>query len=474
MDCISFYLSNGQKSFALYNNGVPVEVFNVYINELARIAAKNTTVNTASDLKTFFVYLDALSDPTKVLRLVGYLDKTPLLTQVIQSFPFYLARGIENTKESLAYLAAAKTNRQPTSDSTNQRIIASVRRFLRESAALHLELQAASDMGLIDINLAPEAMFKEALFRQPISQSEKQHLFRKSLLAGVISNGPRYANSSLLKYRSGLSFAPPVGSGINKGLPPRDTLPLLNEAKTLRDRCLWALMLGTGLRSIEAFALLLRDINVEERTILCINPTKRPLEYGNTFERISGETLSSTAYKGRETEVTMFIEPFRTIFFETLSHYLREERAPLHCGHQFLFIALKKPYEGRPLVLSSHKTRQYPFTSALRRVYQMRGQSMPQNNFGLHSTRHFYGTYCLNYMPSKLQDGNIRYGLMLNTVQQMMGHSSPDSTRIYAIPDLELVRRQAEDALKEITSIILSDQDQQILTKHFGADFEVH
>ncbi|MCV5403345.1 tyrosine-type recombinase/integrase, partial [Escherichia coli] len=89
-----------------------------------------------------------------------------------------------------------------------------------------------------------------------------------------------------------------------KWLPPEDTLPLLNAAKTLRDRCLWSLMLGTGLRSIEAFALLLRDINVEEKKISCVNPITRPLEYGNTFERISGEALSSAAYKGRDTEET--------------------------------------------------------------------------------------------------------------------------------------------------------------------------
>jgi len=469
LDRIAFHLSTGQKSFAFYSDGKPIEALNCYVNDLARSAPKSTTVNVASDLKTFFVYLEALSDLSKISSLDSTYTGTSLLTQIIKQFPLYLARGTENNKDSLAYFAAATTKRRPTQNNTNERIISSVRGFLRASATQHIEMQAVADMGLININLAPEAMFKDALLSKAVSPYERKQLFKKSMFAGVICNGPRLAEGSLLKYKKVFHYAA-KGSGREKWLPPEDTLPLLNAAKTLRDRCLWSLMLGTGLRSIEAFALLLRDINVEEKKISCVNPITRPLEYGNTFERISGEALSSAAYKGRDTEETFFIEPFRTIFFETLPRYLREERAPLHCGHQLLFVVLKKPYEGRPLVLSDHNTRLYPFRAALERVYKVRGTPMPKN-FGLHSTRHFFGMYSLNYLPIQLENGNIKHGLNEHTVQRLMGHSSIESTLVYAVPDIEKVRTQTEDAMRLLTSNIVNSTDMKMLAESFGANF---
>ena len=114
MDWVSFTLPTGQKSFALYSDGVAVDSFNCYINDLASSAPKSTTVNTASDLKTFFMYLDALSDPDELLILTDNQYGTSLLTQIIHQFPLYLARGIESSDRSLAHLAATKTMRKPT------------------------------------------------------------------------------------------------------------------------------------------------------------------------------------------------------------------------------------------------------------------------------------------------------------------------------------------------------------------------
>ena len=469
MDWVSFTLPTGQKSFALYSDGVAVDSFNCYINDLASSAPKSTTVNTASDLKTFFIYLDALSDPNELSILTDNQYGTSLLTQIIHQFPLYLARGIESSDRSLAHLAATKTMRKPTSDSTNQRIISSLRGFLRSSAALQAEMLIASDNGLIDITLAPEVMFKESLFRQEMPIAQRKKLLKKSMIAGVVRGGPVFANGSLLKSRK-VSIVKPAGSNISKALPYNDIIPLLNEATTLRDRCAWALMLGTGIRGIEAYSLLLEDINFNDREIYCVNPATRPLAYGTHFEKVNGAAQEAAAYKGRTTVKTLFIEPFRTIFFETCAQYLRKERAPLFCDHQLFFVALKHPFEGKPLILSDHKTRLFPFTKALDRVYEKRNSNRPQN-LGLHACRHFYASYCLNYLPVQLANGNIQYGLNVYVVQQLMGHSSIESTLTYAIPDIEKVKIQAEGAMRQITKVGLGMLDEKILIESFGAAF---
>ncbi|MCV5275413.1 hypothetical protein OFC49_32275, partial [Escherichia coli] len=91
-------------------------------------------------------------------------------------------------------------------------------------------------------------------------------------------------------------------------------------------------------REIEAANVLIEDIDIRNRKVLCVNPKTRPLAYGNEYEAVIGQTARNMSYKGRITPETLFIEPFRTIFFNTLQDYLKYERAPLNVGHKFLFV----------------------------------------------------------------------------------------------------------------------------------------
>ncbi|QNF25557.1 hypothetical protein FT673_19830 [Aeromonas hydrophila] len=229
MDRIAFHLSTGQKSFAFYSDGKPIEALNCYVNDLARSAPKSTTVNVASDLKTFFVYLEALSDLSKISSLESTYTGTSLLTQIIKQFPLYWLAA--QKQQRLTGLLCCRYNKEASySNNTNERIISSVRGFLRASATQHIEMQAVADMGLININLAPEAMFKDALLSKAVSPYERKQLFKKSMFAGVICNGPRLAEGSLLKYKKVFHYAA-KGSGREKWLPPEDTLPCSMQLK---------------------------------------------------------------------------------------------------------------------------------------------------------------------------------------------------------------------------------------------------
>ncbi|ELJ9745482.1 tyrosine-type recombinase/integrase [Vibrio parahaemolyticus] len=476
MESISFSLATGQKSWAIYIDGEPVEAFNCYINALARTASPNTLKSKASDLKVFFAYLDALDDPDEIAKLnIGLKTGTPLLTEMIQQFPNYLSMGIYSSKETLSHLAAKNTKRKPTAHGTNQRIVSSVRSFLKDSAHLQAEMKSASELGLVDLSLAPEIMFDDSLFRKELPNSQRRALLKKSVIAGVVSNGPRLGATTILKARNTHYSAAPTGSSVKKALPHEDAIAILNETKTYRDRLFISLVMGTGLREIEAANVLIEDIDISNRKVLCVDPKTRPLAYGNEYEAVSGQTALNMAYKGRITPETFFIEPFRTIFFNTLQDYLQYERAPLNVGHKFLFVVLRKgthdgdSYAGKPLVLSADKTRQYPFKQCLKRVYANRRLPCP-SGLALHSLRHMYGVHCLNYLIVGFrQDGSPIMGLDKHVVQYLMGHSDITATEVYAIPEIELTQSKVDRALKLVQSGVLNSEQKLLLNSHFGA-----
>ncbi|KOO14440.1 hypothetical protein AKJ18_12880 [Vibrio xuii] len=474
MEKITFKLATGQKSYALYIDGVPVDAFNCYMNDIARTEPANTVKSKASDLSVFFAYLNVLDDPDEIAQLnVGVKTGTPLLTEMILQFPNYLSMGVHSSIDTLSYLAAKKTKRKPTAHGTNQRIISSVRGFLKESAQLQAEMRSASELGMIDLTLSPEVMFGEALFRKELPAAQRKALLKKSVIAGVVRNGPILGRTSILKARQSFYNPAPEGASVKKALPHEDALPVLNQTTSLRDRLFLSLIMGTGLREIEAANILLQDIDIMNRRVRCVHPRTRLLAYGNEYEEISGETALGIAYKGRTTPETFFIEPFRTIFFETLQQYLVKERQPLQVGHSFLFVVLKRgEYLGRPLTLSSDATRQYPFKQALKSVYRNKGMPLP-SRLALHSLRHMYGVHCLNYLViGYKKDGTPIQGLDKHVVQRLMAHTDISSTEVYAVPAIDLTQERVDKALYLVQSGIINSDQKLLLNSHFGAELK--
>lgn len=466
MQTIPFRLATGQKTYALFFDGEPLEAFNCYILDLAAKSASHNTVKcVASDLRVFFQYLFSFDD-ADALDKAGIRQLTgDFLTEAVHQFPLYLALGESAPEQSLAKYAAARTGRKPTSHTTNQRAISSLKGFLVASATKQVELQQVEGMGLIDVAVAPDILFGSVLQRSEIPENQRRKLLKKSMLAGVVRHGPLLANSSLLKARKYNAVDNQAeGSARDKALPHELVIPLLNAASTLRDRCLWALLLGTGLRPVEGLSLLLQDIDVERQQVFCVNPATRPLAYSSRhFERLEGELATDMAFKGRSTEKTLFIEPFKTYFFETLGRYLREERQPLGCDHSFLFVVLKAPFAGRPLVLSSQSTRAHPFKKALVAACKSLRMDVPKR-MALHSCRHFYGVHCLNYLITGVDVyGRPIRGLDKYMVQQLMGHMDVKSTEVYAKPAIERIVEQTQNAIKMLDNFAQSPVDNKLL-----------
>lgn len=451
MECISYRLSTGQKTYSLFVDGNEVHGFNCYINDVARTSSHNTTKCVAADLRIFFQYLLSFDDVEALASISLRLLTGDFLTEAVQQFPQYLALGIDAPESSLANFAAIRTGRKPTSHATNQRAISSLKGFLNASARLQAEFQQAEELELIDVAVAPDALFGKTLRRTEIPITQRRALLKKSMIAGVVRYGPLLANSALLKARKYSIGNRDFGSSRKKAIPHELVLPLLNAATTLRDRLLWLLLLGTGLRPVEGLSLLIQDIDIEKQDILCINPASRPHVYTcSEFEELQGQLANDMAFKGRTTEQTLFIEPFKTYFFETLGRYLREERQPIGCDHSFLFVVLKAPYSGRPLVMSSQATRIHSIKQALESVCSNLKIDTPKR-MALHACRHFYGVHCLNYLITHYDsnDKPVR-GLNKYVVQCLMGHQDISSTEVYARPCIDLVQAQIQQAMNQL------------------------
>lgn len=63
----------------------------------------------------------------------------------------------------------------------------------------------------------------------------------------------------------------------------------------------------------------------------------------------------------------------------------------------------------------------------------------------IHSLRHSYGVYMLNYLPTP-----TGIGMPIAILANIMGHSSIENTKIYARHDKEIVRTELEYANKII------------------------
>jgi integrase len=93
---------------------------------------------------------------------------------------------------------------------------------------------------------------------------------------------------------------------------------------------------------------------------------------------------------------------------------------------------------GRPYFLCADSTRSQAFAQAVARTVP----SDAADGLSVHSLRHMYGTYLLNYLPRS--DGT--YGLPIGLVKQLMGHASISSTSVYARHDLDLIEAELEYA----------------------------
>ena len=378
-------------------------------------------------------FLDFLFEASKSRSL---LAEEMDFEDVVYSYESYMLFGKDSENPLAKELAETLNKENKTSPiSLAQNIQVSIQWFIENS------LLALAKSGNVDPFFG---FFFERKATQR-SNAEKTKIKEKSWLAGTMRN----SLNSLAKTNRREPLFPGLtrrqrktGSNAFKisPFPIEHSVSLVRSKKPnkssfyYRDMAFYSLLAATGGRTHECLQLRFRDINTDGEGF-------NRIEFNSPFGRenpgLTASEHKKLAWKGRETEKTFMIEPFASIFWEHLKNYLRLEYNS-SVNHDFVF----QKRNGRPFFTSDRKNRDSTFKS-----YSKKAGTKLEKKYGLHSLRHMYGTYILNYMPIPGKG----MGLPLAYVQKLLGHASPTSTQRYARRDVDILDGFIEHANKYVT-----------------------
>lgn len=200
--------------------------------------------------------------------------------------------------------------------------MAGVKKFLKLSERIRRELEELEAVGLASGLVDKNELIPGLGEQRELTRFERQALLTKSMMAGVLSGGPRLIEACV--FPTVVATSPYFD--VDRAFP-FDRVPALIEAfKTHRDKAMYALMAATGCRGHEAFQLLLDDIDIAKRTVKLVDPLSR-LEHPS-YLALPAAQREKLAWKGRETQETLLIQPFADMFFYHLEAYLRHEYLP--------------------------------------------------------------------------------------------------------------------------------------------------
>lgn len=403
--------------FLFRESGEAVPFVTEYLRERKSSGLSDNTVKAeANALFNFFNYL------TEAALLVESIENSGLhspLYSAIMGYPKFLASG----SQSDAFLpeqVGKKLGFKGVNRATQALYLSNVTQFIRASAISQQNLQGLSDLDLIEMDQKQEIIGQEILKRKKLSRDQKSALIKTSMLASVISGGPKYVSSAFFKP---FGRSEDAQAKVTKAFPIDRIISMISSASCARDQALWALLAGTGIRISEALNLLTYDVSPRSdlSKVISIHP---PSTRANRYPLKNGRA-NIPPFKGRGTAETWFLEPFLTIFKRALSNYLEHER-PL-TDHDVLFVNLSNNGFGNPMYFASN-------TGSINKAFKRAAEQAGVAGFTIHSLRHFYGVFTLNYVEIA-----GCHGLPLDVVSKIMGHKSIESTKGYAIRDSLIV-----------------------------------
>lgn len=416
---------DGKQSWRLLDaNANPIHSFEVFAASINQ-SPFNTRKNYCRHLAQFFDYMFeagfrlAKGDP-------GFVFSRQVLADILESYHSFLTEG-KHSGNPIARLVAetlppSRNGGEVNGPETSAAKHAALRRFLELSEKIRAQQQELVEHGYGDAAVDTKSILPGIGERRSLTDFEKRAMVSRSMLAGVISRGPQFIAEKVLP----TSF-PSIQYEEERAFPIERVEDLIRSFRTFRDKALYSFLAASGARISEALQLLWDDIDIETGEARLIDPKRRP---GHTsYLALSPLQREALVWKARNTSATMLIEPFKTMFFQNLAAYHREEYVP-HGRHQFVFQYSVGGIDGEPYLLAGNDSYNDVFRGAVRRA----GVTLPPRT-GAHSLRHMYGTYLLNYFPRP--DGT--YGLPISLVRTIMGHSSIASTEKYARHDRDMI-----------------------------------
>ena len=302
------------KGFGLYRDGMLKKRRGLSINTI------NTyLISVAHFLDYLHAYLMASDD--------RFLTED-LISEALDNWDEYLVEG-QNSEEEIINNVCKILPSRNVSPSTSVLYHAGLRHFLIASEKLNKAYQSYYKNGLMKETVIPSGVdLKQQPYESKIQPHQRAALISNSVLAGVIKGGPVLAKTAMF---------PTVSSGADtrsyKDFPYDKVHSLLQAMNNDRDRALYALIAASGCRTHEALRILGTDIDIKNRKVKLADPETR-INKGYYHSFTTAERKVISIWKGRQTEVTFLMEPFKSLFFKYAASYYKNE----------------KPQDGKPLV----------------------------------------------------------------------------------------------------------------------------
>ncbi len=447
----------------------PVLELEEHINNLILSSQPYNTVKAkASDLAKFYDYFIEASDVLHTQEFEMALSQSSshspgfhlrtTLTNIFYAYPSYLLDGKES-KNPLAKICALNLDAIPLKRTSAKRMISSLCEFVTASNALEYSLMQQRKLdGLIDVDQAFTAVGRELGAVIELSSSQRKALLEHSYLASCISGGAKVA-----QIKNFFKLPPEPKVKKEKHFPIDEIGRFLLSTKSHRDRCMYSLCFGGGLRFSEAKKLRFRDIDVIKEKVRLHDKDVISYLHGIDYKTLNGKPIDHFDVH--------FIEPFKSFFFDELMKYLEEERPESNSEYVFLqgratANKLTDQLEHQPYYRSAQSTIKDAWDLNLQRAGLTDSRF---DDIGTHSMRHFYGVYMVNYAPHPRGS----YGYPLNEVQYLMRHTQLKNTKIYTMTasfekmarDIEvtnqfLLQREADfySDIRQTTHISITNQ----------------
>lgn len=433
---------NGESSWILLHNGGERDpYFDYYVKHLINdhYMAFNTKKSYCYAVARFVDYLIEVAKFAEEDFGSNECLTGDYLRRVIDKYPKVLACAT-NTGDDLIQAVCQRQSLKPLKKSSQIVHIAAINRYLDLSESFNVRMR---ELGASTISGMPifsdSDLFPQMNNRVEMSIMERIKISIKSMIGGVISGGPKLKSCVTLTPYHVQDNGEVRKDFYEKGkeFPFENAYDFLDRGfASYLYKALFCLLMAIGCRLHEALLLTLQDIDFENQEIYLVSPRLKGVDEYNGYFTI--EEKADLPWKGRATSRTLMIEPFASEFWRLLRLYLKNEMIKTN-RHPFLFQILNGKNKGSPLILSDH--------SNLRKIFKKACDRIGIDPLGIHSLRHGFGVYTLNYLPT----GPGKFGLPLTTVQYIMGHAKIETTMGYAKPATELLKL-AQKANSQILS----------------------
>ena len=346
------------------------------------------------------------------------------LKEAITNYKLLISKGQNLTDKTLQKIAM-ELNFNPIKPASWSNNIAAINSFLiyvfekEEDEREYLSLKKN-----IHIPEKYKDVLPELKRNKTLNHFEKKAIQQKSFIANLYRVNGSINVVSGLKAHNTNSINP---SFEELDFPALQIPALLSNTTCFRDRAIYSLMAGTGIRSSEAISLTWDMIDIENQKVYIQN--KDPIKENEKIK-----------FKGRDTVATFFVPELRYIFFKALYDYQLKEASNSNT-HNYVFEFLSGKAKGKPYYQVSRQSFIKGFVKTVKRANIPSPRFNDKENWTPHSLRHFYGVYMLNHIP--LSNG---YGFNIEEVQKMLGHSSIETTQKYARRKEDYITTQLEYA----------------------------